>query len=228
VNVVTVVQQISGVNNPTAPTTIGTNEETDIDLKIRHGRSFFLASTGGADSIEAALLNVASVTDAFVSENDTGVVSGGVPAHSIWCVVEGGTDADIGTAIYSKKAPGCGMKGSQSYVVTRPNGSTFTALFDRPIDENLYIRLTLTPKKTGVSFDPSAIKQEIVDNLHYRINQRATSNDVIVLLAQLEPNAILSVVNVSDDGSTWVEILDPTDQQHKFILDVSRITVTLV
>lgn len=225
-NQITVTLGVTNVNNPDAVTSIGENEETDAELKIRHDKSFNLAATGPADAIEAAIQALPLVTDAFVAENDTGSDSEGVPAHGIWTIVENGNDSDIGQAIYSKKVPGCAMKGSVSVTVSRPNGTTFIAKFDRPILENLFIRFTIIPRVTGISFDTTLLKTQLAAALKYRLNQSATIGEVIVAMLQLAPQGILTTVNVSDDGSTWVDILAPTDFQHKFVTDSSRITIT--
>ena len=167
---VTVVAGVSGVNNPDPASSIGTAEESDAELKIRQSKMFFLASTGPADSIEAAMLAIPDVVDAYVAENDTASSVGGVPAHSVWCIVNGGTDAEVGTAIYSKKAPGCGMKGSTTYVVTRPNGTSFTAKFDRAIAERLYVAFTLTSKVPGITFDTTFLANALAAALIYKLN----------------------------------------------------------
>jgi uncharacterized phage protein gp47/JayE len=226
-NQTTLTLGVTAVNNPSSYTALGENEETDLELRTRHSKSFNLAATGPADAIEAAIMSVSLVTDTFVAENDTGSTDHGVPAHSIWAIVENGADSDIGQAIYSKKTPGCGMKGSVSVVINRPNGTTFTDKFDRPLDENLHIRFTMIPKIAGVTFDTSLDKAQLVDKLKYTIAQSASIGDVIIAMLAIEPNAILTSVAISNNGSTWVEKLDVTDYQHKFVLDVSRIAITV-
>lgn len=226
-NVVTVTLGITGVNNPLPATTVGENEETDAEFKIRHARSFNLAATGPADAVEAAILAVPAVSDAFVAENDTNGTVATIPAHSIWCIVDGGTDADIGQAIYAKKAPGCGMKGSEVVSISRPNGTTFDAKFDRPIAEDLYIEFTIVPRRTGVTFDTDALKAALVAALTFKIAQSADVGAVMVAMLTIAPDGVLSAVGVSNDGMMYDDILAPTDFQHKFVLDVARIDITV-
>ncbi len=45
-------------------------------------------------------------------------------------------------------------------------------------------------------------------------------------MAIIEPRAILSVVNVSTDGSTWENIVSPSDAQHYFTLSATNIALT--
>ncbi len=224
---VSLVAGVTAVNNPSVATSLGTAEETDGQLRVRQAKMFKLGSLGPSDAIEAALLSISDVTDAFVAQNDTDSESGGVPARSIWAIVTGGTDAEIGTAIYNKKAPGCGMKGSSSYVVTRPNGTSFTALWDASIAENLYMKFTITARVPGITFDAAAIKTAIVAQLLYKLNQSASIGDVITIMNAINPNAILSVVGVSADGMSYVDILPPSDFQHYFTLSTGNIDVTI-
>lgn len=226
-NIVTIQANVTSVNNPIAATSIGVDEETDVQLKMRHAQSFFLASTGPADAIEAALASIPDVTDAFVGENDTDSEADDIPPYSIWAIVVGGTDEEVGTAIYNKKAPGCGMKGDESYVVTRPNGSSFTALFDRGETEDLYIAFTATSKVPGISFNADAFKTALVAALIYKLNQSPSIGDVIIAMNTIEPRAVLSAVGVSTDGMSYSDVVAPSDFQHYFVLDEARIDITL-
>jgi len=226
-NQVTVTLGVTAVNNPSAATIIGDDEETDMALKVRHSSSFNLASTGPADAMEATLLALTDVTDAIVVENDTAGTVDGIPARSIWAIVEGGADSDIGAAIYSKKIPGCGQKGGEEVTVTRPNGTTFVAKFDRPIYQDLYVRFTIVPKYAGITFDTDAIKTALAAALIYRLRQSANIGDVVVAMLTIAPDGILTTVGVSDNGTDWEDILPTDDLQHKFVADVARITVTV-
>lgn len=225
-NQVTVTLGVTAVNNPTTYTALGVDEETDVQLKIRRIRSFFLASTGPADAVQAALLAVPGVTDAYVAENTTAGTVDTIPAHSIWAIVEGGADADIAAVLYTKRGAGCGMAGAEEVVVSRPNTQSLTVKFDRPLTQDLYIEFGITPKTTGVSFDLDWIKAQIVAQLSYGINQQATANDVVIIMNQIQPDAILTAVGVSEDGITFAEMIAPATMQTKYVLDVARIEIT--
>ena len=224
-NQVTTTLGVTSVNNPGDATSVGENEETDLALKIRRDRSFFLAATGPGDAVEAAILAVPLVTDAYVAENDTSGTVSGVPARSIWCIAEGGDDADVGQAIYSKKAPGCGMRGAVSAVITRPNGSTFTALFDRPILQNLYVRFSILPRATGITFDNTLIKTQLAAALVYKLGGTPNIGDVVVAMLTIAPQGILTDVQVSKNGTDWFDIVQPDTFQNKYVAAVARITI---
>lgn len=224
-NQITVVLGVTAVNNPNPAVSVGVNEESDAQLKIRQIQSFFLGALGPADSIEAALLVLPDVVDAYVVENVTNGTVDGVPAHSIWVITNGGAGSDIGHVIYNRKAPGCGMVGGNSFVITRPDGQTFTALWDSVIGQNLWIQFSIIPKHTGDTFDNDAIKASLAAGLFYKINQNANIGDVVSLMLQLYPNAILTDVGVSIDGSNYFDIVYPTTAQKNFNVAVGRISI---
>lgn len=141
---VTIVIGVLTVNNPTTQLSTGANQESDAALKLRRQKSVALSSSGFYDALEAALLNISGVTTAQVYENETDSTDGdNIPAHSIWVVIAGGTNAEIAQAIYSKRNAGCGMKGDVSFVVTRNNGSPFTIYWDEVSSERMYFKFTL-------------------------------------------------------------------------------------
>lgn len=99
---VTVVLGVSSVNNPTAFTTLGINEETDAALRLRRQISVALASQGYLQGLLAALENIPGITSAFVYENVTGSPDGnGIPGHSIWAIVAGTASPDLASAYNS-------------------------------------------------------------------------------------------------------------------------------
>ena len=212
----------------TVPVVTGVNEENDTQYKIRAAQSFALASTGPADAIGAALLNTPGIVDASVIENYTGSTVNSVPAHSIWCIVNGGTSADIAQAIYAKKMPGCGLLGSQSYVITRPNGTTFTALWDVAISQPLYIAFGVQWRGATMLSD-SDIATQLAAALAYKLNQQPNIGDIVTAMQTIAPTAIVlfgSNQGVSADDSTWLSVVDPTTAQYYYTVSATNITVT--
>lgn len=226
--IVTVFIGISSVNNPsTASDVQGLPEETDPQLKIRQANSYFLQAVAPADSIRAALLNIPTA-DAYVAENDTAALSLGVPAHGLWIIVNpgGATNQQIGTAIYKKKNPGCALTGAQSYAVVRPQGNTATMRWDLALTETLYVEATLFPRIPGQSFDVTADGIALANALVYKLGQSPNVGDVVIAMAIIEPLAIVTSCQVSIDGSTWEQIVSPSDFQHYFVASAARITLT--
>lgn len=224
-NQFTTVLGVTSVNNPTVATSTGVNEETDAQLKVRHDQSFALASTGPADAISAALLAIPDVTDAFVYENYTNGTLNTVVAHTVWCIVTGGTDAEIGQAIYAKKGLGCGMKGSVMYVIARPNGTSFTAQWDVAIAQPLYIQFTINPITAGQQFDTDLLKTELAAALVYKLGQAPNIGDVITKMLVLAPTAYLTVVGVSDNGTDFFDSVQPTATPYYYTVSEDNISI---
>ena len=226
---VTTVLGVASVNNPvTSGTSIGVPEETDTQLKIRAAQGFALASTGPADAIEAALQNTPGITDALVVENYTNGTVGGTPAHSIWAIVTGGTAADIGQAIYAKKAPGCGMRGAQSDIITRPNGTTFTALWDASIAQPLFISFGIF-WRGAVTLTNATIIAELAAALTYKLGVNPSIGDVITAMQTIAPTAVVlfgANQGVSADGVDWQSVVDPTTPQYYFTVSAGNISIT--
>ena len=141
---VTVVLGVSSVNNPTALTTLGIDEESDLQFRTRRSASVSLQSTGYFSSLQAALENINGVTNAKIYENDTDITdTNGVPPHSIWVIVAGsGTSADIAQAIYIKRNAGCGMLGNITYNISQVDGTLFPIYWDDVAYENIFIKFT--------------------------------------------------------------------------------------
>lgn len=224
-NQITTVLGVTAVNNPLVATSIGVNEETDAQLKVRHAQMFKLASYGPADAVRAAMLQVDGVVDAYVVENDTGSTVNGVVAHSIWCIVNGGSSADVAQAIYSKKAPGCNLNGAITETVTRPQGNSIAIKFDRAVTEDLYIQFSLVAVYTGAAWDEDDIKTQLVEMLTYRLNQAATIGDVVRALQTIVPQAYAVSIGVSDDGMSYQDNINPTSAKYYFVLDTARIDI---
>lgn len=220
---------VTSVNNPTvAGTVAGQDEETDVELRVRHAKSFQLAATCPADAVEAALLAIADVTDALAVENRTGGTVGGVLAHSIWAIVVGGQPADIAGAIYGKASPGVGLTGAQSYVVVRPNGQGSTMLWDTGLEQRLWAEFGVISSVAGVTFDKPLLAQQLAAALvgYFKLGKAASIGDVVRAMFAIEPRAILTGAGVSTDGSSFNDTVAPTTPQYYFTLAAGDIDIS--
>jgi uncharacterized phage protein gp47/JayE len=130
------------VNNA-APGTLGRNVETRADFEARRSASVALNAQGSIQAVQAAVLDVEDVLDAFTTENVTdltvpfGATNYPLLPHSLLVSVVGGTDEDVANAIFTKKSPGCNMNGNTTVVVTdsvgySPPFPTYDITFLRP------------------------------------------------------------------------------------------------
>lgn len=222
--IVNAVVGVSTVNNPAALTVKGTDTETDAELKARRRDSIGIASQGYREALKAALLNTADVSYAEVYENETNTTDAdGIPGHSIWTIVQGGTDEDVAQAIYAKRNGGCGMKGSTTYTITRSDGSTFEVAWDRPSTTNAYIEFDVTAITSHV-IDVNAIKLALV-NATLDIYQPLDINTVASIVKATDPDIIVTNCQVSTDGTNWYDIIYPTTKKDRLEIATSRITI---
>lgn len=223
-NIVTLLLGVASVNNPGAATTIGTNEESDFSLRIRRARSVALPSKGYYQGLIAALTVIPGVTSINLLENVTDTVDGnGIPGHSIWTIVAGGTDAEVADAIYVKRNAGCGMKGAVVVVVTQVDGTTFPIKFDRPQAENLWISFDVAAV-TG-TVDAVYIRAQLLSQLTYDIGQKAVISDIVARVMALAPNASVTSEGVSPDNVTYSALLAPTGVNYQFATASARIII---
>ena len=115
---------------------VGQDVESRAAFELRRSASVALNATGSVAAIYSNLFDVADVLDVVVRENITsnnasiGAVT--LNPHSVYCCVDGGADADIVQAIFSRKSAGCDTCGGNSSIITGAYGQTYTLRFQRP------------------------------------------------------------------------------------------------
>lgn len=145
-----IVNPASGITSVTnlSVATVGRNEESDTDFRVRRFASVGLDSNNQVDSLYSAVGNVTGVTDLKVYENDTSAAdANGIPARNLAVVVNGGTDQAVALAIYGKKNPGVGLYGGNNatvvLVVSPVTGNTKNITFQRAIGLPIFIRVAI-------------------------------------------------------------------------------------
>lgn len=233
---VTVVLGISGyaANDYAVP---GKNEETDEEFLQRRNLSLENPGFSTTGSLNAKLLNVAGVTDAWVKDNDTDNydAANALNAHTIWAVVEGGTIDDIMEEILLQKTGGAGMKGAIEAEIpetlTRPDGSTFQIAhirrFDRPAYQPIYVRMTATRKDPLVPVDIALIKQKIAAYKFY-IGKPLQAGFLYAYAYQAGDAFVLTDLEVSSDGITYTDGRIGPLPGGKFTLSIANVAVTEV
>lgn len=232
-NPVTIVLGVTGINNPAAAVTVGQNEETDAQLRVRRQRSVANSANGYLNGLLGLILSLDGVTDARLYENFTDTTdSNGIPPHAIWAVVEGGANLDIANAIYERKSYGCNMKGDIEVPIETSSGQQFIAKFDRPTSQNLYVRFDIKRTNPFHVFDLDVVKKYVEDNVLYNIGDFAetstlTSAAVLGIAAQGGGGVPINM-EISDDDSTWVDFLSVNMLDDKWVMDADNITITVV
>lgn len=116
-------QAIPGWDSITNPEdgVLGNDVESRAAFEDRRAASVAKNSVGPLPAVLGAVLAVANVLDAYVTDNDSDspVVVGGVllAAHSLYVAAVGGDAQAIAKAIWSKKIPGCSYNGNTTETV---------------------------------------------------------------------------------------------------------------
>lgn len=229
-----IVLGVTSVTNPNSATT-GRNEETDNELKLRRKKSVSLPSNNTVDGLLAKLLNINSVLDAVIYENDTDVYDADLDlnAHTIWCIVDGGLNADIIETIAIDKMAGTGLKGSVEDTYTaqilRQDGSYRNKLiavkYDRPLEVNIYITFDVKAKNVGDYLDLDGMKQALETKTFY-IGENATVTELYAYIYSANTNFIATNLKISDDNVAFTSSQLITGYQDKFVINATNITIT--
>ncbi len=157
----------TGITN-TAAATLGAVLETDSALRARAIASLALPSQTRLAGTTAAIASLPGVTRLNCVENFTGATdANGNPAHSITCVVEGGVQLQIATAIYNNKTIGCLTNGTISTSVQDPvTGVLANISYDTPTYVQIYVSLVINAFTGYSSTVKAAIQTAIVNYLN--------------------------------------------------------------
>lgn len=217
---------------------VGRDEETPEQFRQRRNRSLENPATGSTGAIFAKVAQLAGVTDLNIDENDTKFddPDTGIPANSIWLVVEGGAVSEIVEVMVKQKGGGTGTKGSITgrYVesLVRPDGSILQIAhdlqFDRPVYKPLHIRLTARRKVTNDPVDQDSLKEALTSReLH--IGESIDANEFYADgYSTSRVNYVLTDLMISADGSTYTDAELSPGFQGKFTLSTSDIDITEV
>lgn len=161
----------------------GEDAESDVDFRARRNKSVSLPGSNMKDNMQAAVANVAGVTDVRILENssDDPVDPDGIPYTAIALIVNGGSDQDIGLAMYSKYNPGTpmyprystktdtwvdppGASGVKVKIVSPTTGNTETMTFQRAVALPIYVNVVVQRKGNLPSDIEQRIKDAIVED----------------------------------------------------------------
>lgn len=217
---------VSVINN-TQVTVEGTEEESDLSLRNRFLNTNGNGGSGAFDNIISALLNTRGVIIATGENNNTNITSvAGTPAHSVWLIVEGGSNEDIANAIYSTINAGCGMRGETTYVVYTKQGIATEIKWDRPSYEDLYIKFSITKKSSDAVVDLDSLKEQLINSLSLTLYSTIDINQVGCILRGIQNDLIYTDIKLSVNGTDWQDMVQNTNYNYIFQLEKANITIT--
>lgn len=173
----------------------GQDAESDTDFRKRRNDSVARAGSNMRDNLLANIASVTGVTDVKVLENssDSPFDVDGVPYTGIAVIVNGGSDADIGLAMYQKHNPGTpmfprysvktstwvdapGANGVKVDVVSPVTGNNAVMTFQRATGLPIFVALTYQRVGDLPSDIDDQLKQAIVDDSTRRLFNGETTS----------------------------------------------------
>ena len=224
---------VTSVTNPSAAT-VGLDEETDTELKIRRKKSVSKPAQSSRFGLLGKILELNGVTDCKIHENKTSTndTDLDLDANSMWVIVEGGTVSDIHNVIGNDRATGVDLKGtltdtiSNSYTI---NGRTHIveeeSKFDRPTVSEIYVKFNVTKKNSETSIDDQVIKNALLTAKFY-IYDNIYVNELYSYIYQGGTSFIATDLQLSRDNITYVSTFIEADYDEKFILTDAKIIIT--
>lgn len=229
-NQVTKVLGVTSVINSVAPTTLGVEQETDSQFRLRRNRSTAIRGQNNNDAMLGQILELEGVSDAtyFVNLPTSTDYDSNLPDYAVWTIVEGGANSDIANTIYANSG-GLPTYGSIQVDVEAISGQTFTTKFDRANPVSLYIQFDFQFSGSSAVINEDGIKSYIAENLTYSLGESAETSKVTTLASE----AILANggggyalnVQISTNGTTWVDYIASSSIQNKFVVDTTKITI---
>lgn len=227
INQITKVLGVTNVNNSTTATTLGEDEETDEEFRIRRNRSTAIKGQSNYDAMLAQLLQLPDVADANIHINNTSSQDDtGTPAYTFWVIVDGGDEEGIASVIYQNSS-GIPTRsdlvtGKKHVDVTSLSQQTLPITYYAAIPVNLYIQFDLKIFANDFNVNTDLIKQYIRENLKYRIGQTAETSYITEIAADAlnayGGGAYALNVEISTDGTTWTDYIESSSLQNKFVI----------
>lgn len=168
------------INNPSGAI-IGTNEESDNDLRVRRVNELYKGEALN-ESIISAISKLDGVESLFYFENFTNgtklLDDKTIAPHSIYVVVDGGDNNEIAKALYEHKSLGCDYNGDVVVDYKGAYNVSYQVKFDRPTFKP--IKLSIVVKAPNNS-DIEDISQKVKDAISAWANGEIESVDKLGL-----------------------------------------------
>jgi len=159
----TPVAGLDSVSNST-DIALGTNEETDEELRIRREKIILRNSQNLSDSLKSQISLIESVRNVTVIDNKTAETdSNGVPAHSFMAIVDGGDDTEIGRAVWDNTPQGITSFGTVVVQVEDASKTLQNVYFSRPTVVDIYMIITITTDSTYMVGSEVQIEEDVAE-----------------------------------------------------------------
>lgn len=211
-----IVNPIAGIREVINPEQLenGTDTEKDHEFRERYYRSISKGGSSTRASVEAALLNLANIEDAFVEENETMQEIDDIPPKSLAPYVFGGDDIEIAETILKSKAGGIRSYGDTEITVKDSRGADHTIGFTRPSTKDIYMNIELS-KKDDYTGDGN-VKQALIEyiggqDVEGRNHRGLRIGENVTLSKIIAKSMVQGVKDVFVELSTDGEAFDTTN-----------------
>jgi hypothetical protein len=208
---------------------VGRITENDTDARVRRKESLKVVGGGSLEALISRIRDeVDDVTTVKGFENRESIIVDSLKPHSVYLIVEGGSDEDIGKKIWEVKSGGTSTNGTDYFDVVDSQGFIQRMFWDRPVDVPLYLRITYTLYDEEI-FPPDGEDLIKVAAETYG-NSLEIGEDVIpgrfkgpIYGATDGIDGL--IIEVSDDDATWQTTKYSIDKNGIAKFDTSRITI---
>lgn len=174
----TIVAGITKVINDVGYTSLGEEQETDEEFRLRREQSVSQASQNNVDTIIGRLLQLDGVTDVNTWINDTNETdSTGTNGHTLWVIINGGANSDIADIIYSEIG-GAETRGNVEVVRYSQSKQPLTMRFDRPTPVPLYVRFNIRVTGNENLINLDGIRDTIIAQTSLKIGRDVSTSDL--------------------------------------------------
>jgi uncharacterized phage protein gp47/JayE len=223
---------LASVTNPTDGIT-GLDAESDPEARQRGGVSSSINAKSTTDAVLSQLRNLSGVLQATCIENKSDSMVASVQPHAVRYIVYGGATNDIGTVLYKNEVPGIPYVGNavttESYTKTEADGIQTTVYFDRPIENNIYIKIPITTQSFNSAIITALLAYAVNRNYGITIGEDVVGNKFYGTVYQVlidnnkENSEEVGDIQVSFDGATWYDRV-PIDADRIGVLSSARIS----
>jgi len=173
---------------------VGTNKETDAQLRIRRELSTQALGNNLTDSLYGQLANLGGVEGVVVWDNKTEATAGGLPANQFGVSIIGGVDEEIAETIWKNTPQGIASYGDTTVYHTDIQGFSQPVMFTRAVDYPVYFRIDIETSSEFPITGIEDIKKAVAD---FGTENFKISDDVIMSKFYNPINTVPGVVSIS-------------------------------
>ena len=215
----TIVAGITKVINDVGYTSLGEEQETDEEFRLRRERSVSQASQNNVDTIIGRLLQLDGVTDVNTWINNTNTTDEtGTNGHTLWTIINGGANSDIADIIYSEIG-GAETRGNIEVIRYSQSKQPLTIRFDRPTPVPLYERFNIRTTGDVNDLNLNGIKETLINQVSFKIGSDVSTSNIA--------NGVIYSVQTNGGGNnSYATDIEIANNAPSATVEVTSTTIT--